>query len=72
MEFSPKKGIRTVLKMGQMYDYVPFANVMWPENGPFILLERVGSTIAWRALNVQTDGLDVIVPSDATIYKRIA
>lgn len=72
MEFAQKKGIRTIVKMGQMYDYVPFASVMWPENGPYILLERIGSTVAWRALNVQTNGLNVIVPSDDNIYERIA
>lgn len=72
MEFAKKKGIRTIIKMGQMYDYVPFASVMWPENGPYILLERIGNTVAWRALNVQTDGLHVIVPSDTNIYERIA
>jgi len=72
MEFVQKKGIRTIIKMGQMYDYVPFASAMWPENGPYILLERIGNTTAWRALNVQTDGLNIIVPSDTRIYERIA
>lgn len=67
-----KKGIRTIVKMGQVYDYVPFADVLWPENGPYILIERIGSTRVWKALNVQTCRLDIIIPSDATIYNRIA
>lgn len=72
MEFSPRKGIRTIVKMGQVYDYLPFASVLWPENGPYILLERVGSTSTWEALNVQMCKVDTIVPSDDTIYERIA
>jgi hypothetical protein len=72
VEFSMKKGIRTIVKMGQVYDFVPFASVLWPENGPYILIERIGATSTWRALNVQTCGLDTIIPSDETIYERIA
>ncbi len=72
MEFSSKKGIRTIVKMGQVYDFVPFASVLWPENGPYILLERVGKTSVWKALNVQTNSVDTIVPSDDAIYDRIA
>lgn len=72
MEYSTKKGIRTIVRMGQVYDYVPFASTMWPENGPYILLERIGSTDTWMALNVQTCSFDPIVPNDTMIYDRIA
>jgi hypothetical protein len=72
MEFSSKKGIRTFVRMGQVYDYWPFASVLWPEHGPFILLERVGKTTTWIALDVGSNGLETIVPCDDSIYKRIA
>jgi len=57
---------------GQMYDFVPFASVLWPENGPYLLLQRIGSSEVWRALNIQTEAIDTIVPTDDNLYERIA
>ena len=67
-----KKFIRTTTKMGQMYDYVAFASHLWLENGPYILIEQIGKTGVWKALNAQTSALNYIVPADERIYKRIA
>jgi hypothetical protein len=60
------------LSVGQVFDHYDFSSKLWPNDGPYILIEPIINTKTWAALNVQSSAIEHIIPSDELIYKRIA